>query len=86
MAFLLSIISQVFIRVITFYQRYISILILPHCRFYPTCSYYAIDSLRNFGLVKGLYLIFKRVLKCHPLHSGGIDTVPIRIKKDKREF
>ena len=47
------------------------------CRFYPTCSNYAIEALEVHGLVKGLYLIIKRILKCNPFnHGSGIDLVP----------
>lgn len=63
------------------YQRLISPLFGPKCRFTPTCSQYAIISLRRFGIVKGCWLTGKRVLKCHPLHEGGEDLVPPNTKK-----
>ncbi len=51
------------------------------CRFYPTCSNYAIEALEVHGTIKGLYLILKRILKCNPLSkSGGIDLVPPKVK------
>ena len=47
---------------------------LPHqCRFYPTCSDYALSALRHHGLFTGLWRSFKRILSCHPFHHGGID-------------
>ena len=63
------------IVLISGYQRFISPLLGPRCRFYPTCSSYAIESLSAFGPVKGLWLTLKRISKCHPFHPGGIDTV-----------
>jgi putative membrane protein insertion efficiency factor len=45
----------------------------PSCRFYPTCSTYAIDALRKYGLVKGSWKAMKRIGRCHPFHSGGYD-------------
>ena len=48
------------------------------CRFYPTCSNYAIDAIRKYGSIKGVYLTIKRVLKCHPFGKKGYDPVPER--------
>jgi hypothetical protein len=45
----------------------------PSCRFYPTCSAYAIDALRKYGLVRGSWKALKRLGRCHPLHPGGYD-------------
>lgn len=61
---------------IRFYQKGISPITPPSCRFYPTCSHYGLEALRRFGAVKGTYLTIKRLLKCHPFHPGGIDLVP----------
>ncbi|WP_100404793.1 membrane protein insertion efficiency factor YidD [Bacillus solitudinis] len=61
---------------ITFYQRLISPIKPPTCRFYPTCSHYGIEAIQRFGSVKGAWLTIKRLLKCHPFHPGGIDLVP----------
>lgn len=74
-----------FILLIRGYQRFISPLLGPHCRFTPTCSHYAIIALKRFGLIKGSWLTLKRVLKCHPLHEGGDDPVPPRKDKNNRE-
>ncbi|WP_380182577.1 membrane protein insertion efficiency factor YidD [Kalamiella sp. sgz302252] len=68
--------SRLLIALIRVYQRVISPLLGPHCRFHPTCSQYGIEALRRFGLVKGSWLTTKRVLKCHPLNPGGDDPVP----------
>jgi putative membrane protein insertion efficiency factor len=47
----------------------------PSCRFYPTCSQYAIDAIKKYGCLKGGYLAIKRIFKCHPFHPGGYDPV-----------
>ncbi|XBC40272.1 MAG: membrane protein insertion efficiency factor YidD [Buchnera aphidicola (Nurudea ibofushi)] len=73
MGLLLSIATRCVILIVVFYRRFISILFLPRCRFYPTCSYYALSALKNFGLIYGFFLIIKRILKCHPFHPGGYD-------------
>lgn len=61
---------------IRFYQKFISPVTPPTCRFYPTCSNYGLEALKIHGLVKGSWLLFKRLIKCHPFHPGGIDLVP----------
>ncbi|WP_347320269.1 membrane protein insertion efficiency factor YidD [Rossellomorea sp. RS05] len=58
------------------YQKVISPLKPPTCRFYPTCSHYGITAVSRFGALKGGYLTVRRIVKCHPFHPGGIDEVP----------
>ena len=70
------------ILVIKGYQRFISPLLGNNCRFTPTCSFYAIEAINRFGVLKGGWLASKRILKCHPLNAGGEDPVP-PIKKEK---
>lgn len=70
------------IIVIKGYQRFISPLLGNNCRFTPTCSFYAIEAINRFGVLKGGWLASKRILKCHPLNAGGEDPVP-PIKKEK---
>lgn len=65
-----------FILPIRFYQYAISPLMAPHCRFYPTCSAYAVEAIQRFGAVKGMYLATRRLMRCHPLSDGGHDPVP----------
>ncbi len=60
---------------IRFYRSFISPLKPPTCRFYPTCSLYAIEAIEKYGAFKGGYLAGKRILKCHPFHPGGYDPV-----------
>ncbi len=62
--------------VIRGYRYFISPLIIPSCRFYPSCSEYATHALMRFGLFGGLRLSVKRLLKCHPFYQGGVDPVP----------
>lgn len=61
---------------IQFYKKCISPLKPPCCRFYPTCSGYALEAVRKHGAVKGIFLAVKRLLRCHPWNIGGIDYVP----------
>ncbi len=58
------------------YQRLISPLLGPNCRFNPTCSAYAIEAINRFGITRGSWLASKRILRCHPLNEGGDDPVP----------
>ena len=60
------------------YQRAISPLLGPRCRFYPSCSQYAFEALETHGLFKGLWLALRRIARCHPLNAGGFDPVPSR--------
>jgi uncharacterized protein len=58
------------------YQWTLSPLIGPACRFYPSCSQYALQSVLRFGLLHGSWLSVKRLGRCHPWHPGGFDPVP----------
>ncbi|HBO83982.1 MAG: membrane protein insertion efficiency factor YidD [Deltaproteobacteria bacterium GWC2_42_11] len=61
--------------IISFYQQYISPMKPPSCRFYPTCSHYAEQAVDKYGVFKGTSLSIKRILKCHPFHTGGYDPI-----------
>ena len=61
---------------IRFYQRFIGPAFPPACRFYPSCSTYALEAVAKYGLLKGSYLAARRLLRCHPFHPGGVDPVP----------
>jgi len=58
------------------YQVFISPLLGRHCRFYPSCSSYTYEAIKKHGLLKGVFLGGKRLLKCHPFHPGGVDLIP----------
>ena len=58
------------------YQCIISPLFPPCCRYFPSCSAYAYEAVEKHGTLKGLFLAGKRILRCHPFHSGGYDPVP----------
>ncbi len=58
------------------YQLLVSPYLGHRCRFWPTCSHYAIEAIERHGSAKGSFLAARRLLKCHPFHEGGIDPVP----------
>jgi len=60
------------------YKRLISPLLPPACRFYPSCSEYAMQAIAKHGVLRGGILAAKRLIKCNPLHPGGFDPVPER--------
>ena len=65
----------VLITLIQAYQVLISPLLPPACRFTPTCSQYALESVQKHGALRGIYFGIRRLLKCHPFHRGGYDPV-----------
>jgi len=67
---------RVALALIRFYQRAISPLSPPACRFHPTCSHYTYEAVERFGVARGVLLGIMRLMKCHPLHRGGVDLVP----------
>lgn len=68
--------QQLFIGVIRFYQRYISPLTGPTCRFQPTCSHYTVEAIQKYGALKGSWLGMRRIARCHPFQPGGYDPLP----------
>jgi len=61
---------------VQFYKKHLSSPSRPKCRFFPTCSVYALESLEKYGALKGSLLALGRIFKCHPFHKGGYDPVP----------
>ena len=68
--------KTLFIKLIRFYQKYISSKTPPCCRFYPTCSQYGIEAISRFGVFKGSLMTLWRILRCNPFVKGGFDPVP----------
>lgn len=68
--------KSILLFLIRCYRRFISPLFPPCCRFYPTCSTYAMQAIEKYGAAKGGWLAFKRIVRCHPFHDGGYDPVP----------
>ena len=74
--------KKVLILLIRFYQKFISPMFPAKCRFYPTCSQYTLEAIKEHGAIKGTYLGIRRILKCHPFHEGGYDPVPKKENKN----
>lgn len=73
--------KKILLRLIQIYQ---SMPLKSHgrCKYYPTCSNYAKESIETYGVCVGIFLTVKRILKCNPFSKGGVDLVPIRKQKD----
>lgn len=70
-------IKKILILLIRGYQKFLSPMkIRTHCIYTPTCSQYAVEALQKYGVVKGMFLACKRILRCHPFAKGGYDPVP----------
>ncbi|MBQ4561154.1 MAG: membrane protein insertion efficiency factor YidD [Clostridia bacterium] len=76
--------KRLFIALVRFYQKRISPLKKPCCRFTPTCSQYAIEAFEEWGAVAGLGLSIWRILRCNPFCKGGYDPVPKRNRRAKK--
>jgi putative membrane protein insertion efficiency factor len=68
--------KRVLLVLISAYRVLLSPLLGASCRFYPTCSTYAIEAIETHGAARGTWLAVKRILRCHPWHPGGFDPVP----------
>lgn len=68
--------KQLALALIKVYRYAISPMLGQHCRYYPSCSGYAYLAIERFGLLRGVWLAVRRLLRCHPWHEGGYDPVP----------
>jgi uncharacterized protein len=68
--------ARVLAAAITGYRRFISPLLMPRCRFLPSCSAYALEAVQLHGALRGGWLAARRLSRCHPFHAGGLDPVP----------
>ncbi len=76
--------KKLLLSIIRFYRRHISPHLPAMCRYYPTCSCYAIEAIETHGAFRGFLLALWRVLRCNPLSKGGYDPVPPKRGKKKR--
>ena len=72
----MRILNKVVLLIITFYRKYISVILPPSCRFTPTCSQYSYQAFNKYSFFKALKLSIYRISKCHPFHHGGHDPLP----------
>ena len=68
--------KQLLLLLVRFYRSCISPLLPPSCRYYPTCSAYAMEAIERYGARRGAWMALRRILRCHPFHAGGYDPVP----------
>lgn len=76
-----KLLKAIFIFPIRVYQKLISPLLGPSCRFEPTCSAYAVDAINEWGVIRGMWLGIKRIFRCHPWGDFGEDPVPVNPRK-----
>jgi putative membrane protein insertion efficiency factor len=76
--------ARLLVGLISVYRRFVSPMLGPRCRFYPSCSAYAQEAIRVHGAGRGSWLAVRRLGKCHPFHPGGLDPVPPRRQNEGR--
>ncbi len=72
----MNIVARLLVGVVKAYQLILSPMLGQQCRFYPTCSQYAIEAIHKHGAILGAYFTVRRLLRCHPWHAGGHDPIP----------
>ena len=72
---------RLLILIVKAYRYLLSPMLGNHCRFYPSCSSYAVTALEEHGAARGSWLALRRLARCHPFHPGGVDPVPEKIEK-----
>jgi len=77
----MRVLNIIFIKIIRLYQIFLSPIFGNNCRFYPTCSNYAIDAFKNHNFVKAFFLSIFRILRCNPYSRGGYDPVPLKNRR-----
>ena len=78
--------SRILLALVRGYQRFLSPMLPPRCRFLPTCSQYAAEAVERHGAARGSWLALRRVARCHPFHPGGHDPVPDPAPADVRRW
>jgi putative membrane protein insertion efficiency factor len=68
--------TRLLVALLSGYRRLVSPMLMPRCRFEPSCSAYAVEALERYGAARGSWLALRRVARCHPFHAGGYDPVP----------
>ena len=76
--------KKILVKIIRFYQKYISANTKSHCKYYPTCSNYAVEAINEHGAFVGFFLALWRFLRCNPFSKGGYDPVPENKRKKER--
>jgi uncharacterized protein len=76
--------ARVLVVLLTGYRRFVSPLLGQRCRFYPSCSAYALEAVQVHGALRGSWLAARRLSRCHPFHPGGLDPVPGREPDQER--
>jgi putative membrane protein insertion efficiency factor len=71
-----NLVREIFVLPIRFYQRFLSPFLPKRCRFYPSCSQYALQAILRYGIFRGSFLALRRLLRCGPWHPGGYDPLP----------
>lgn len=79
-----NLIREAIVLLIRLYQSSLGRFLGGQCRFVPSCSQYAIESVRQFGAVKGIYMAVKRLLRCHPFGSQGFDPPSLKFRRTSR--